>query len=114
MILLSTQLFLIREIIIKIKFRLKRNIIIGTDSTDLYEWEYSKNKGNAQNIIYNDFIKIINSFGDYIVLYEKNTTATKNLLKIQTLLSFLRMEESINQYTFNYDIPSYEGMTKIN
>ncbi len=65
------------EIIIKIKIRLKRNIIIGTDSTDLYEWEYSKNKGNAQNIIYNDFIKIINSFGDYIVLYEK---------KIQQLL----------------------------
>jgi hypothetical protein len=59
------------EIIIKIKFRLKRNVIVGTDSTDFYDWEYAKSKGNVQNVIYNDFIKTINSFGNFIVIYEK-------------------------------------------
>ena len=59
------------NIMLNIKWRVKSSILAETDATEFYDWEYSKSKGNIQNIIYNDILPMIKSFGEYIVTYEK-------------------------------------------
>lgn len=58
-------------VIIKIKWRLKSNTIANTSETGFYDWEYASGKGNVQNIIYQDLITTIKSFGAYDIKYEK-------------------------------------------
>ena len=57
---------------IKIKWRLNSNIIVGTSETNFYDWEYAYGRNNIQNIIYQDLMKTINSFGSYDIKFEKN------------------------------------------
>ncbi len=59
-------------VIIKIKWRLNSSIIAGTSETNFYDWEYASGKNNVQNIIYEDLMKTINSFGSYDLKFEKN------------------------------------------
>ncbi len=56
---------------IKIKWRLNSNIIVGTSETNFYDWEYASGRNNIQNIIYQDLMKTINSFGSYDIKFEK-------------------------------------------
>lgn len=57
---------------IKIKWRLNSSFFAGTPETNFYDWEYASGKGNVQNIIYNDLMKTIKSFGTYSIKFEKN------------------------------------------
>ena len=58
-------------VIIKIKWRLNSSIIAGTSETNFYDWEYASGKNNVQNIIYEDLLKTINSFGSFDIKFEK-------------------------------------------
>ena len=58
-------------ILITIKWRIKSNIIAGTNGTDYYEWEYAKGKGNVQRIIFDEIYETIVAFGNYEISYEK-------------------------------------------
>lgn len=58
-------------ITITIKWRLKSNLIVGTDGTDYYDWEYAQAKGNVQKIIFDELYETILSFGSYEVFFEK-------------------------------------------
>jgi len=58
-------------LILKLKWRLKSNLLTNTSETGFYDWEYAKSKGNIQNVIYRDILPIISSFGDFNIIYEK-------------------------------------------
>ena len=58
-------------VIINIKWRLKSNMVVQTGETQFYDWEYATGKNNIQNIIYEDLILTIKSFGNYSIRFKK-------------------------------------------
>lgn len=58
-------------IMIKLKWRIKSSLLVGTQATDFDDWEYMKGKNNICNVIYRDLIATVESFGPYNVTYQK-------------------------------------------
>lgn len=57
------------ELQLRFKWALNSSMLAGTRESALYDWEYATSRANVQNIIYNDFIQVVKSFGDYPVSY---------------------------------------------
>lgn len=57
-------------IALKIQWQLKSNLLANTHQTEFYDWEYATAKGNVQNIIYQDILPVLKSFGEYPISYK--------------------------------------------
>ena len=57
---------------IQIKWRIPPSILFKSQGSEFFEWEYSSSKATTTNSIFVDMQKIISSFGQYKVVYQKD------------------------------------------
>ncbi|RDC64621.1 hypothetical protein [Adhaeribacter pallidiroseus] len=57
------------QVVVRLKLGIKASPLAGTKATDLSDWQYGGMKGSPNMVVYQDILKVINSFGQYPVTY---------------------------------------------
>ena len=56
-------------VLVKMKIQVKSSILTNTAATDFSDWQYGGMKGSPNQVVYQDIMKIITSFGQHPVTY---------------------------------------------